>query len=219
MRATEWEERMRAVAVLGAGGKMGSGISWVALKAMADLDAGGNGVPGSGNFDLVLIDARPDAAAAFKRLREYLRGQLQKSAEKAIGKLRMWAKDRADLIENGEIIAAYVDGAMSLVRCESDPDAAKSARLVFEAVFEDLGLKCDLYARLKALCPPDTVFLTNTSSIPISLLDQSAGLDGRILGFHFYNPPAVQKLVEMVSAPSTRPETVALGRDLGEAFG
>ena len=214
--AKEWEDRLRAVAVLGAAGKMGSGIAWVALKAMAELDARENGVPGSGKFGLVLIDADP---AAFKRLREYLKGQLLKAAEKGISDLRAWARDRADLIENGEIIDAYVDGALSMVRCEGDASAAKGAKLVFEAVFEDLGLKKELYARLKALCAPDTVFLTNTSSIPISLLDRSAGLDGRILGFHFYNPPAVQKLVEMIMGKQTRPEVAALGIDLGKAFG
>ena len=93
----EAEERLRAVAVLGAGGKMGSGIAWVALKAMAELDARENGVPGSGRFDLALIDANP---TAFRRLRSYLESQLRKTAEKGIGDLRAWAKDRADLIEN-----------------------------------------------------------------------------------------------------------------------
>lgn len=209
-------ERLRSVAVLGAGGKMGSGIAWVALKAMAEADARENGVPGSGRFDLALIDANP---ASFRKLKPYLRSQLLKAAEKGIGDLRAWAKDRADLIENAEIIDAYVDGAMSMVRCEGDVSAAKPARLVFEAVFEDLNLKKELYGRLKSLCAGDAYFLTNTSSIPISILDQAAGLDGRILGFHFYNPPAVQKLVEMVSGNKTRPELVALGRDLGKAFG
>jgi 3-hydroxyacyl-CoA dehydrogenase len=212
----DWTERMRTAAVLGAGGKMGSGIAWVALKAMAGLDAKENGVPGSGKYDLALIDADPKA---FPRLKSYLRSQLLKDAEKGIGDLRHWARDRSDLIENGEIIEAYVDGAMSMVRCESDAAGAKGAKLVFEAVFEDLALKKELYARLKTLCAEDAVFLTNTSSIPISILDQSAGLGGRILGFHFYNPPAVQKLVEMISGRQTRPDVVALGRDLGKAFG
>jgi 3-hydroxyacyl-CoA dehydrogenase len=211
-----WMERLRAVAVLGAGGKMGSGIAWVALKAMAELDARENGTPGSGRFELVLIDADP---ASFRRLREYLRAQLVKTAEKSIGDLRLWARDRADLIENGEIIAAYADGAMSMVRCEGDVAGAKHAKIVFEAVFEYLELKKEVYGRLKALCGSDTFFLTNTSSIPISILDQSAGLNGRILGFHFYNPPAVQKLVEMISGRETRPGLAALGRDLCKAFG
>ena len=213
---TDWRERLKATAVLGAGGKMGSGIAWVALKAMADADAKEHGVPGSGSYELALIDAD---RGAFRRLREYLRGQLLKSAEKNISELRAWAKDRVDLIENGEIIGAYVDGALSLIRSGTDAGEAAGARLVFEAVFEDLDLKRSLYAVLKARCAPDAVFLTNTSSIPISILDQSAGLDGRILGFHFYNPPAVQKLVEMISGSGTRPEVVALGQDLGKAFG
>lgn len=210
------EERLRRVAVLGAGGKMGSGIAWVVLQIMARLDAKSSGVPGSGSFELVLIDSNPEG---FKRLRAYLRSQLQKSAEKSIGELRGWARERVELIENGEIIAAYVDGAMSMLRCETELMGAKDAGLVFEAVFEDLKLKTDLYARLKALGRADAYYLTNTSSIPISILDKSAGLEGRILGFHFYNPPAVQKLVEMITGPETRPELVALGNALGMAFG
>ena len=214
--APDWRERLKAAAVLGAGGKMGSGIAWVVLKAMADLDAQARGVPGSGDYELVLIDAD---RAAFPRLRAYLRGQLLKHAEKHIPELRAWAKDRADLIENGEIIAAYVEGALGMTRCGTGAAEAAGAKLVFEAVFEDLDLKRRLYAGLKARCAPDALFLTNTSSIPISLLDESAGLDGRILGFHFYNPPAVQKLVELISGKRTRPEAVALGKDLGKAFG
>ncbi len=209
-------EQLKSVAVLGAGGKMGSGIAWVALRAMAEADARAHGIPGSGEYALTLIDAD---SAAFRRLREYLRGQLVKAAEKGINDLRLWAKDRADLIENREIIDAYVEGAMGMIRFASGASEAKGARLVFEAIFEDLGIKRAVYSHLKSVCGPDTVFLTNTSSIPIGLLDESAGLDGRILGFHFYNPPAVQKLVEMISGKRTRPEVVALGRELGKAFG
>jgi 3-hydroxyacyl-CoA dehydrogenase len=211
-----WEDGLLSTAVLGAGGKMGSGIAWVVLNAMARLDARAGGVPGSGRFELVLIDSNRDA---FARLRTYLRSQLVKTAEKSIGELREWAHDRSDLIENGEIIAAYVEGAMSLIRFDTEPMGAKNAGLVFEAVFENLKLKTELYASLKAHGRKDAYYLTNTSSIPISVLDKSAGLEGRILGFHFYNPPAVQKLVEMIAGPETRPELIALGKELGTAFG
>jgi 3-hydroxyacyl-CoA dehydrogenase len=214
--ALDWREALKAAAVLGAGGKMGSGIAWVVLKAMADADAQAHGVPGSGRYELVLIDGD---RTAFPRLREYLRGQLRKSAEKNISVLRQWAKDRADLIENGEIIDAYVEGALAMARFGAEAAEAAGGKLVFEAVYEDLVLKRNLYAALKARCAPDTIFLTNTSSIPISLLDESVGLNGRILGFHFYNPPAVQKLVELIPGRRTRPEVAALGRELGQAFG
>jgi 3-hydroxyacyl-CoA dehydrogenase len=212
----DWRECLKASAVLGAGGKMGSGIAWVVLKAMADLDARAHGSPGSGEYELVLVDAD---RSAFRRVREYLRGQLQKSAEKNIAELRQWAKDRADLIENGEIIAAYVEGALAMTRSGTEAAEAAGSKLVFEAVFEDPELKRSLYAGLKARCAADAVFLTNTSSIPIALLDRSAGLGGRILGFHFYNPPAVQRLVELIAGEGARPEIVALGRELGKAFG
>jgi 3-hydroxyacyl-CoA dehydrogenase len=52
----------------------------------------------------------------------------------------------------------------------------------------------------------DPWFLTNTSSVPISELDTRAGLKGKILGFHFYNPPAVQKLVELITTKNTNSE-------------
>src|SRR3954469_18973646 len=86
----DWRERLKTAAVLGAGGKMGSGIAWVVLKAMADLDAQSHGAPGSGAYELVLVDAD---RSALPRLREYLGDQLRKSAEKNISQLRMWAKD------------------------------------------------------------------------------------------------------------------------------
>lgn len=214
--AEGWRERLRSVAVLGAGGKMGSGIAWVALAAMADLDAQAHGAPGSGEYELVLIDPE---RASFGRLRAYLREQARKRAERSIVSLREWAADQEDLVENGEIIGAYVDGALSMVRCAAGAAEAAGARLVFEAVFEDLDLKRRIYEDLKARCAPDAVFLTNTSSIPIALLDEGAGLEGRLLGFHFYNPPAVQKLVELIPGRNTRPEITSLGRDLGKAFG
>src|SRR5690606_19593985 len=216
MAAANAMQLLRSAAVIGAGGKMGSGIAWVALKAMAEADARENGMPGSGRFELVLIDSRP---GSLRSLAAYLKGQLLKAAEKDIVGLREAARGRADLIENGEIIGAYADGAMSMVRFETDLAAAREAGIVFEAVFEDLELKKTLYGRLKSVCAPGAFFLTNTSSIPISILDESAGLDGRILGFHFYNPPAVQKLVEVISGKATRPELIALGGELGAMFG
>jgi 3-hydroxyacyl-CoA dehydrogenase len=211
-----WQNRLQSVAVFGAGGKMGSGIAWVVLQTVAKLDASQHGVPGSGIYALVLIDAN---RLSFQHLQPYLRSQLLKYAEKSIEDLRTWARDRVDLVENSEIIQAFVEGAMSLVRFETEVTEARDARLVFEAVFEDLQLKTQLYTHLKSIGQKDAWYLTNTSSIPISILDKSAGLSGRILGFHFYNPPAVQKLVEMIVGTETPKQLVQLGYDLGKAFG
>jgi 3-hydroxyacyl-CoA dehydrogenase len=79
-------------------------------------------------------------------------------------------------------------------------------------------VKRDLYRRLVSVVPPDAYFFTNTSSIPIGVLDRKADLGGKIIGYHFYNPPAVQKLVEVITAPETDPALVKLAHDLGPVF-
>jgi 3-hydroxyacyl-CoA dehydrogenase len=205
-------ERLQSVAVIGAAGKMGSGIAWVLLQAMARADARKHGAPGSGEYELTLVDP---AREGFRRLRDYLKGQLVKTGEKRISELREWARNRKDLVENGEIIEAWVDGALSMLRFDTDPGAAHGARLVFEAVFERRDVKRDLYRRLARVCAPDAWYFTNTSSIPIAALAGDAGLEGRLIGYHFYNPPAVQKLVEVITSPGTDPELAAFAAGLG----
>ncbi len=78
--------------------------------------------------------------------------------------------------------------------------------MVFEAINENLDLKVKLLGQIRSQHSGDPWFLTNTSSIPIHELDEKAALGGRIIGFHFYNPPAVQKLVELIRADSTLPD-------------
>jgi 3-hydroxyacyl-CoA dehydrogenase len=66
------------------------------------------------------------------------------------------------------------------------------------------------------MCTTDALYLTNTSSIPIGYLDEKAGLGGRLIGYHFYNPPVVQRLVEVITARSTIDELKAVAKDLGK---
>ena len=78
--------------------------------------------------------------------------------------------------------------------------------MIFEAIKEDPELKVKIFKTLRENNPKDPWFFTNTSSIPITELDEKAGLNGKIIGFHFYNPPAVQKLVEVIKSKHTSPE-------------
>jgi 3-hydroxyacyl-CoA dehydrogenase len=93
---------------------------------------------------------------------------------------------------------------MRLVNTSTSLDTARGSGLVFEAVSENPELKVKLIREIENGNDTDTWYLTNTSSIPISNLDKESGLEGRIIGFHFYNPPAVQKLVELITAKTTR---------------
>ncbi|MCJ7612658.1 MAG: 3-hydroxyacyl-CoA dehydrogenase NAD-binding domain-containing protein, partial [Candidatus Aminicenantes bacterium] len=196
-----YADRFENVAVLGAAGKMGSGIVLLTAMEMADLSLE-SGRPASDKV-LQAVDVSEKALAG---LMDYLRTQVQKAAEKKAVWLRKAYALREDLIENEEIIGRYVDDVLSVVRPSTQLEAAYKATLVFEAINENPDLKVKLLSQIKSHNTKDAWFLTNTSSIPISELNDRVKLGGRIVGFHFYNPPAVQKLVELIRAEASIPE-------------
>ena len=196
-----YADRLENVAVLGAAGKMGSGIVLLTAIEMADL--GLDAATRSRTFALHVVDISEKALSG---LMMYLRDQVRRAAEKKTVWLRTIYADRADLVENEEIIGQYIEDVLSVVRPTTRVEAAYGAGVVFEAINENLDLKVKLLGQIRSQHAGDPWFLTNTSSIPIHELDEKASLGGRIIGFHFYNPPAVQKLVELIRADSTLPE-------------
>ncbi|MDW7657049.1 MAG: 3-hydroxyacyl-CoA dehydrogenase NAD-binding domain-containing protein [Bacillota bacterium] len=137
-----------------------------------------------------------------------------------------------ELAENGkEQIASALD---RLVRKQKmDPDLKNqilaaihpgetgdlhSCAVVVEAIVEDMAIKHSLFASLSQICPPETIFASNTSAL--SLTELSADLDRPVLGLHFFNPAPVMQLVEVVSGLGAVEENVAtlmqLVRDIGK---
>ncbi len=206
------DERLEHVAVVGAAGKMGSGISlllarelaWRAIERPDRL------------FVLNLIDI---SHQSLQGLLDYLKEQLVKEGEKAINRLRTAFRDRADLVENGEMIEAFAWAGLRQVRAGTTLALAKDAHLVFEAALEREDLKTNLFRELAGVCGPHTFFLSNTSSIPLGGLAQAAGIPGRLIGCHFYNPPAVQRLIEVITPADCDPELVAQTHDLAARLG
>lgn len=190
----DYTERLSNVTVLGAAGKMGSGILLLTALEMADLML--RPEYKDKHFVLNAVDV---TSAALPGLMTYIRAQALKAAEKKTVMLRKVYADRKDLIENSEIIEAYIHDVMSLIRPGTRIEAAYDSTLVFEAVSENASLKTKLFRQINENNPNKPWFFTNTSSVPIGGLNTDAGLEGRILGFHFYNPPAVQKLVELIT--------------------
>jgi len=207
-------ERLENVAVLGAAGKMGSGISLLLAQELGRIRLAPEN---KGKvFRVALIDTNEASLAG---LMSYLRTQLVKLGEKSIGILRGIYADRTDLVENGDMIEDFVASAMSTLRPSTDMNAIAGARLVFEAVFESEDLKINLLGKARKIADPDAWYLTNTSSIPIGGLDRKLELGGKIVGYHFYNPPAVQKLLELITSDDTLPELKKGGETLARRLG
>jgi 3-hydroxybutyryl-CoA dehydrogenase len=95
----------------------------------------------------------------------------------------------------------------------------KDRDLVIEAIVEEIGPKKQLFAELDAVCPPSTIFCSNTSSLTIVEMAAATKRPERFAGLHFFNPPAIMKLVEIVKALTTSDETVATLREFVAKIG
>ena len=203
-----YEERLQNVAVLGAAGKMGSGILLLTAVEMADLSLQPENKGKS--FVLNAIDVSPEGLAG---LMKYLREQVRKVAEKKTVWLRQMYADRDDLVENYDIIDEYIFDVLNVVRPVTSMTAAYESNLIFEAVSENRDLKVKLLGDIDKNNKNKPWFFTNTSSVPINLIEGDAGLEGRIIGFHFYNPPAVQRLVELIVTEKTEDDVESFARE------
>lgn len=197
----KYEEILENVTVLGAAGKMGSGILLLTAAEMADLKL----KPENSGKEFV-INAMDVSDKGLSGLMKYLQSQVRRLAEKKMVFLRNAYEDREDLVENGEIIEQYIFDVMNIVKPTTRLESAYDSNLIFEAVNEDPVLKVKLFKNIDNNSKKKPWFFTNTSSVPIGQLDRDSELGGRILGFHFYNPPAVQKLAELIVTDSTLPE-------------
>lgn len=206
------DDALKQVAVIGAAGKMGRGIALLLLQEMAQLEVKKLGKTGSGQYRLMLIDANDQG---FLDLKHFLKSHLTKYAEKKINSLRECYADNPTLISNAEIIQTFIEGAMDNLYFDTEIHSVGKANLIFEAIVEDIDTKVRLFSTLKTLCNPNTIYLSNTSSIPISFLKEKAELS-HIAGFHFYNPPHIQKLVELIYPNNVDPALRTFTEELGK---
>ena len=126
----------------------------------------------------------------------------------------------------GRPIAAFQLVQAMIAEMVVDAEAARSlvwkaagCELVIEAAPERADLKRQLFARLSEVCEPDTVLATNTSSIPVTLLAGAAARPKNVVGMHFFNPPPLMRLLEVIPAEQTGEHAVAMARATGQAMG
>jgi 3-hydroxybutyryl-CoA dehydrogenase len=114
-------------------------------------------------------------------------------------------------VAKGQMTQAQMDEAVGRVRLEPDLEqAARDADLVVEAIVERLEPKRECFARLDRSCPPHAVLVTNSSTLMISQIASATKRPAQCANMHWFFPPLVMKLVEIVKGPATSEETVQL---------
>lgn len=209
-----YEEKLQNVSVIGAAGKMGSGILLLTAIEVTELQFKPENK--DKKFVINAIDVSPVSLAG---LYGCLKVQIKKIAEKKVVQLRNYYKDKPNLIENSEIIDQYVDDVLKLILFSARVESAYDSTLIFEAIVEDSDIKVRLIKQILENNKNNPWFLTNTSSVPISELDSKANIKGNVIGFHFYNPPAVQKLVELIASKNTNKDLIKFSKTFAQNLG
>ncbi len=175
---------------------MSSDVQKIAVIGAGTMGAGIAHVAAAALFDVTLFDANATALAGAKQ-------RITQSLEKAASKALM----------------SSADVAMTLARLrtsQSLADAVDGADLVIEVIPEVLALKQKLFAEIAPLVSESTVLATNTSSLPVSAIAASVPNPTRVVGMHFFNPPFILKLLELVRAEQTSDVTLERARRVGE---
>lgn len=123
-------------------------------------------------------------------------------------------------VEKGKVTESNATAAAARLQLipELEP-AVNGADLIIEAVPESFDLKVELFAQADLFCGPDTILASNTSSISISKLASNVERRDRFVGLHFFNPPHVMKLIEIVRGDRTSDDTMAQAREVAERMG
>jgi len=122
-------------------------------------------------------------------------------------------------VRRGRLTEAQAADRLAGATGTSDYNALSDADLVIEAVFEDIGTKRAVFAKLGTTCRSDAVLATNTSYLDPRAIAVDLPNPGRFIGLHFFSPANVMKLLEIVPTPDTSRETLATGFALGRALG
>jgi len=109
--------------------------------------------------------------------------------------------------------------ATARVRGAANLDGLASADLVIEAVFENLAVKQELFARLGAICGPRTVLATNTSTLDVDAIAAASGRAADVVGMHFFSPAHVMRLVEIVRGRASSRAALATVRAVTRRIG
>lgn len=122
-------------------------------------------------------------------------GNITKNLEKSVAKGRMTEEEK--------------NATLSRITTTTDLGMAKDVDFVLEAAIENMPIKKKIFEELDAICKPETIFATNTSSLSITEVSTATKRPDKFIGMHFFNPVPAMKLVEVIKGIATSAETKA----------
>lgn len=122
-------------------------------------------------------------------------------------------------VEKGKITQDEMDSVLSRINWSADINQAKNCDFVVEAISENLEAKKKMFGDLDSICPPDTIFSTNTTALSVSEIASATSRPDKVIGMHFFNPAVIMKLVEIIRGEKTSEETIATTKKFAESLG
>jgi 3-hydroxybutyryl-CoA dehydrogenase len=176
---------------------------FMGIEKIAVLGAGqmGNGiaqVAACAGYSVVMIDIKQEYVEAGL-------AAIEKSLARLVAKERMTQTD--------------ADEALALVSVSTEKSAAADADLVVEAIPEIPELKFSVFAELDAICKPEAILASNTSSISINEIAAATNRPDKVIGMHFMNPVAIMRLVEIINGSETSEAVTAAVVEASERMG
>ena len=128
-------------------------------------------------------------------------------------------KNYAATVSKGRLSQTQMDARLARITPTLDDAALGAADVVIEAVFEELPLKKEVFARLDRVCKPEAILATNTSTLDVDAIAAATSRPAQVIGTHFFSPANVMKLMENVRGARTSPETIATVMKLSKKLG
>ena len=128
-------------------------------------------------------------------------------------------RNYAATVSKGRLSQAEMDARLARISPTLDDADLGAADVVIEAVFEELLLKKEVFARLDRVCKPEAILATNTSTLDVDAIAAATSRPEQVIGTHFFSPANVMKLMENVRGARTSPETIATVMKLSKKLG
>jgi 3-hydroxybutyryl-CoA dehydrogenase len=122
-------------------------------------------------------------------------------------------------IEKGKVTREQADQALGNITGTLEIKDLADCDIVIEAVTENLDLKIEMLRTLDGICPPETIFASNTSSLTVTSMAMATSRPDKVLGLHFFNPVPLMKLVEVVRTVVTDEKVLTAAFDFCKTLG